>query len=41
LEEYLHKATINDDKMENFATQATEQLAFYVGEYIGIQHFTK
>ncbi|KYN34770.1 hypothetical protein ALC56_10738 [Trachymyrmex septentrionalis] len=30
LEEYLHKATINDDKMKNFATQATEQLALYV-----------
>ncbi|XP_011055834.1 PREDICTED: uncharacterized protein LOC105146903 [Acromyrmex echinatior] len=30
LEEYLHKATISDDKMENFATQATEQLASYV-----------
>ncbi|XP_018398035.1 PREDICTED: uncharacterized protein LOC108776035 [Cyphomyrmex costatus] len=30
LEEYLHKATINDDKMKNFATQATEELASYV-----------
>ncbi|KYN10547.1 hypothetical protein ALC57_17152 [Trachymyrmex cornetzi] len=30
LEEYLHKATINDDKMKNFATQATEQLTLYV-----------
>jgi len=36
LEEYLHKATINDDKMENFAAQATEELFRYVGEYIGI-----
>ncbi|XP_012535365.2 uncharacterized protein LOC105836104 [Monomorium pharaonis] len=32
LEEYLHRATISDDKMKNFAKQATEELARYIEE---------
>ncbi|XP_011864273.1 PREDICTED: uncharacterized protein LOC105560092 [Vollenhovia emeryi] len=30
LEEYLHRATINDKRMQEFATEATEQLSRYV-----------
>ncbi|XP_071627923.1 uncharacterized protein [Temnothorax longispinosus] len=32
LEEYLHRATINDDRMQEFAAQATDELSRYVGE---------
>ncbi|XP_025994720.2 uncharacterized protein LOC105203338 [Solenopsis invicta] len=32
LEEYLHRATISDDKMKNFANQAMEELGLYVGD---------